>query len=99
MTKQSTTLPTLSPASAILCESMTALEFNGLKIRCWREEDMSYFRPDEPKIEIETLLMTFKEGIAPKDIALTLLNYIDRMNAVEVTNSFGNGIVLYSSWP
>lgn len=84
---------------SILCESMTAIEFNGLKIRCWREEDMSYFRPDETKIEIDTLIRTFKADIAPKDVALTLLNYIARMNAVEVTNSFGNGIVLYSNWP
>jgi len=89
----------MTKSQSILCESMTALEFNGLKIRCWREEDMSYFRPDETKIEIDTLIRTFKADITLKDIALTLLNYIDRMNAVEVTNSFGNGIVLYSSWP
>jgi hypothetical protein len=85
----------------ILIESMTLFEFDGYKIRCWRQEKKAYDEKieTETKIELGTVLEPLEgKKLTMFQIAVALLD-VERMNAVEVLNQMGQGCVLYKNWP
>lgn len=88
----------------IYIESMTRFEFQRFTVRCWRMEE-SYDLQSEiiTRRDIETVLNNMNTDAAhlfslPQYIALAVLE-LDRMNAVEVLDSEGNGCVIYKDWP
>lgn len=90
----------------ILIESMTKVIFPPYTIRCWRQEDR-YSDAVKAKT-LEEIYLALKKingmryKIFPGDgvafVAKELIK-MDRMNAVEVIEDDGNGVVLYKNWP
>lgn len=82
----------------IYIESMTKvtdIEKN-LAVRCWRHELNKDYNPTSNKREItEVLAQEYPTAYAAAEAVLE----IDRMNAVEILDSDGNGVVLYKDWP
>ena len=85
-------------------ESITALEIEitGTQIRVWRQEPwFSEQTSENTKKELDLALtqhLKKKGKMGRKEIA-DFLFMIDRVNAVEVKNADGSGIVLYKDWP
>lgn len=87
----------------IYLESMTKLvhkvePWKELTIRCWRQEEN--YTPETNHKNAKDIGVALSK-LATKDlkeIAEWLLQ-IDRMNAVEVIDQGGFGIVLYKDWP
>ncbi len=86
----------------VLIESMTKIVFQNCKIRMWKQEKEYSFQ----ELANENLLKgkaeeAFKSmGYLNKgEIAISLLKSIENVNAIEVVDHSGNGVVLYSNWP
>lgn len=79
----------------ILAESMTKLHWRGLAIRVWREETSIESAPDNKDLVEAVENSPSKLG---NELAASILR-VDRVNAVEILDSNGNGIVLYRDWP
>lgn len=71
---------------------------NGRVIRCWRQEDSPDFDVEDNQVAIYNALQGTSPTLTDHEIALTVLQ-LDRVNAVEVLNRFGCGVVLYKNWP
>jgi DNA-binding transcriptional regulator GbsR (MarR family) len=85
-------------------ESISQLEIaaSGLVVRVWREEN-SYdtLVPDDTwEVLNDCLIEKITTDIAKNKKAIAdILFEVDRVNAVEVKDKHGNGIVLYKDWP
>lgn len=82
----------------VLIESMTRYKFQGFTVRCWREEES--FSMEAQRITFRDINIAIN-GVGSYDentIAETLIK-LDRMNAVEVLDKRGQGVVLYKNWP
>lgn len=87
-------------------ESITQLEVwnTGLRIRVWRQEnDLSPDTLLQTEAELQDALI---QGISlsvvnrrNREVIANILFEIDRVNAVEVKNDAGNGVVMYKDWP
>lgn len=88
----------------IYIESMTKLVIQELTIRAWREEikpesvDLDWSKEVTELITIAYDEIPEGEVVSFSDIANKFLA-IDRMNAIEVLDPEGNGVVLYKNWP
>ncbi len=92
----------------IYIESMTKVivPWAGLVIRCWRQEDMIDDKTNKKNQEELRLFVLNKDnsdlfsigGNSCYPIAEAVLK-LERMNAVEVLDGAGNGVVLYRDWP
>jgi hypothetical protein len=94
--------------SEILIESMTRFTFRlspgkFYNIRMWRQEK-AY--SDSSSVEVydiarkllENQKHWFKDKTSKSEVAQALLQ-VDRMNAVEVLDEMGDGVVMYKDWP
>jgi hypothetical protein len=82
----------------IYIESVSRVHFkNKYRIRCWRKEKTGYSHADTLR-DIRKVTAHFKETMLPYQMAKQLLE-IKRMNAAEVVNTKGYGVVLYRNWP
>lgn len=82
-------------------ESMTKIGFNKHRIRIWREESSIEQRYDETFCELRNIvakMIESSEEYTIIDVVKRLLE-VDRVNAVEYTNTQGNGLILYREWP
>lgn len=96
----------------ILIESMTSIDseiltdygYKKLKVRCWREEQVYNDETEEnTRTEVRELLRDFfpkkEKGVSRRWQVASLILNLEDMNAVEVLNDNGNGVVLYKNWP
>lgn len=82
----------------ILVESITQFKSHGYDIRVWREENhFEEYSGLATATNFENLLAPLG-AMNMNDIAALLLNQ-SRVNAVEVKNGSGCGIVVYADWP
>jgi len=82
----------------IYVESISRIHFkNKYRIRCWRKEKPGFSHTDTLK-DIRKIVAEFEETMLPQQMAQQLLE-IKRMNAAEVVNTKGYGVVLYKNWP
>jgi hypothetical protein len=85
-------------------ESMTQIvdRHGGFRVRVWRQEDsLRSVYNNEDILEKVQSWTEFKKTIGgwfSHELADFILK-MERVNAVEVVDKFGNGIVLYSEWP
>lgn len=87
----------------VLIESMTKLQIHELTIRCWRQE---LEEPDDNANDLirQELIRIYNNDFSDgqemtyTEFAKKLLE-IDRMNAVEIVNDEGDGVVLYKLNP
>jgi hypothetical protein len=88
----------------IYTESMTKLYLHDLTIRAWRQETEPESTETNYSKEVADLLVEKYESIPEEspvsfsDIAKIFLE-IERMNAIEIVNSQGDGVVVYKDWP
>ena len=85
-------------------ESMTRIvDIPGITIRVWREENDLYRTYDKDDLLVEAWNVynrgrqTPSLGLVP-DLA-DALSKLPRVNAVEVIDGAGNGVVVYPEWP
>jgi hypothetical protein len=76
-----------------LRESMLPINYGIYSIRIWRQEELT-----GPINNVDLLKVLEKEFSSAQDIADFLIE-LPRVNAVEVLNHFGEGIILYNNWP
>ena len=84
-----------------LFESMTRFRVTttGAIIRCWRQEDgYSAEIVENTRREIDEVLQA-ANITKPTAAGAEMLLEIDRMNAVEILDGSGNGLVVYKDWP
>ena len=84
-------------------ESMTKLRFSPWRVRVWRTEVSveDYYHNDDLEaavLEMAAIKAKHRQEVRVSDLAKCLLS-LDRVNAVEVVDEKGNGIVLYREWP
>lgn len=81
-----------------ILESMTKVYLDdGTVVRVWRQEPLEYEPSESTNNSLKDLVFTL-EGMPPRKMADVLISQPD-INAVEVLDDNGNGIVLYSEWP
>jgi hypothetical protein len=78
----------------ILIESMHKLDIGPYAVRIWREEPVGYVWSPEDAVE----LPSFESPYVRTEIAAALLE-LPRVNAVEVLDRRGHGVVFYRNWP
>lgn len=87
-----------------LIESMTKVPYvckPGVifTIRCWRQEvEYDEFVKHGTATDISIAVSELKRGLSAKQVCETLLALVS-MNAVEVIDNDGNGLVMYKDWP
>ena len=83
--------------SNLLYESIKAYECRKWNIRVWRQEkELDVLRNDYEILEV--LLVLERNMASRKAIVLALLD-VDGVNAVEVKDDGGAGVVVYNGWP
>lgn len=85
---------------SIYIESMTKFSLPGLKIRIWREEKETPEDPgtfDKP-YDLQEAMDRLDVHKSFYEMAKELLE-IERVNAVEILDPAGDGIVIYKDWP
>ena len=83
-------------------ESMTRVAVDGLVVRVWREEEsiQETYENSDIAEEVRRICGAYYEAseASRKDIVAALVD-LPRINAVEVTNVNGDGVVVYVNWP
>lgn len=81
----------------VLRESMTKFRLPDRTIRIWRQEqDAHQYSPVRPVVLQQAVCTSADTTI--DDMALALVK-LPGVNAVEVVDLDGNGVVLYADWP
>lgn len=85
-------------------ESMTTIKVDFLKIRVWREQTEIQDYYDNTDIQAfvnEIVQREFPYPVGQCDIEeiSTKLAELPNVNAVEVKDKCGNGVVIYTNWP
>lgn len=80
----------------ILKESMTRFTVHRFTIRIWREEPTPYEQVNN--LDLFQAIACLTPEITEEKAARAIL-IVPRVNAVEVLNEDGNGVVLYRDWP
>lgn len=85
-------------------ESVTSLKvhISGLEVRVWREEsDYDYRTSPIAQDDLHEALIEklTNENAGNRKAIADILFEVERVNAVEVKDKEGNGIVLYKNWP
>lgn len=81
-------------------ESMTRFKLPGLTIRIWREENDNVADPntfDKP-LDLQEALDKLDLEKSFYEMAKKLLE-LAKVNAVEILDPAGDGIVIYKNWP
>lgn len=79
----------------VLIESISQFKIREFDIRVWREESDFYAHM---KKSISDELRNSVNVITMREIACELIQ-LPNVNAVEVKDQSGNGIVVYADWP
>ena len=86
-------------------ESITSITISvsGLEVRVWREE-VDYKEETEMRTHQELLdallgLKSLSRIAWDRKAIADVFFEVDRVNAVEVKNKSGDGVVLYKNWP
>ncbi len=87
----------LTSESNLLVESMTVLSVNKLRIRVWKQE-IDDVKVNRAPLHVVQRKLILSRGVTMDGVAKAFIEVPD-VNAVEVTDSIGNGIVIYSNWP
>ena len=77
-------------------ESMTRLEVGGYTVRVWRQEEGFV---SGPSWEVTEALKIFEVVVPSVGAISEVLEAIGRVNAYEVLDKNGNGLVVYTDWP
>lgn len=79
-----------------IIESMTRVPLSGGRVvRVWREE--SKLKPEYENNDVALAIIANSQ--LPQDKLAEHVCKLERINAVEVIDSRGNGVVYYPSWP
>ena len=86
-----------------IIESMTTIHAGEWLIRIWREEEAAP-PPLEgyPNQDLQAMAMSKTYGSKEMPTCFMVaeaLAELPRVNAVEVKDAFGNGVVIYTDWP
>ena len=85
--------------SFAVIESMTTFQRDGLTIRIWQAEDEVLDSYDRSDLELRLGQILFNMDTPRIGKVAEALANLPGVNAVEVKNAKGNGIVLYKEWP
>lgn len=84
----------------ILTESITKVIAGSLNIRVWRQEENGDIETSQKQVKEIVLNYIMNNAIfSLYSVALSLIPLISRINAIEITNKDGAGVVLYINWP
>lgn len=85
----------------LLIESMTKVIYGPYAIRVWRQEDSANIEFSQQ--EVRTIVLNYLGNNHPVfslySLAHIFIDLIDRLNAIEILNKNGDGIVVYNGWP
>ncbi len=88
----------MTAESDLLIESMTVLSVNKLRVRVWKQETDDLKVDRRPLHDVHRKLIMSSTGITMAGVAKAFID-VEDVNAVEVTDSIGNGLVVYKNWP
>ena len=88
----------MTSESTLLVESMTVLAIGKIRIRVWKQETDDVRVNRTPLHDVHRKLIMSDTGSTMAGVAKAFLE-VPEVNAVEVTDSIGNGIVIYRDWP
>lgn len=87
-------------SNGALAESMTRIQWAGpnneFTIRVWRQENAQWEINHE---ELRFIVRTRIEKLPTKSLIAVSILAMDNVNAVEVIDRNGDGLVLYDGWP
>jgi hypothetical protein len=81
----------------VLIESIRRYSVGSWFVRVWRQQDKVTFGDSQPDVE-KMIYWAGKEAWEGKELAENILE-LPNVNAVEVVDMYGAGVVLYKNWP
>ncbi len=84
----------------IYVESVKSYECGPWKVRVWRKEEDVKLIDDNDDMDVLEIIKKAEKFVTPSrsNLAVNVLN-LEKVNAVEVKDETGFGVVLYRDWP